>query len=321
MKKFRKVPAEASAESVEVPTVVPADPIKNPLEAPTGPMEVLPSPPAAPVGKTKTVRVSEKKLAANRRNAQKSTGPKTPRGKANSRRNAIKDGLFAMELSLEDLRGREDPKKYQKHLREQYRYFKPVGRAEENEVALMCASWCMRDRAWRCLNATVFSSQCHIAHCEEQKNAERQTCIDRLRAARAEVEARGDMSAELWEKIWAYDGFKEMWEAIESKVRKPSAEGLAGPESKEDMAERDLDRDEYLEAIDRAILYLQEELKVGEKVWNIHYDLKALPKTEELDRILRATSAFDRDISRAIDRLERLQRSRKGGSGSSPCEL
>src|SRR6478672_13854693 len=34
-------------------------------------------------------------LAANRRNAQKSTGPKTAQGKQNSSRNAVKHGLLA----------------------------------------------------------------------------------------------------------------------------------------------------------------------------------------------------------------------------------
>ena len=40
--------------------------------------------------------VSICKVQANRQNALKSTGPRTRRGKAHSRRNAYKDGLFAM---------------------------------------------------------------------------------------------------------------------------------------------------------------------------------------------------------------------------------
>ncbi len=38
--------------------------------------------------------ISEARLRANRQNAQKSTGPKTARGKAYSRRNALKHGLL-----------------------------------------------------------------------------------------------------------------------------------------------------------------------------------------------------------------------------------
>jgi hypothetical protein len=47
---------------------------------------------------------SEKQIAANRRNAQRSTGPKTPEGKAASRLNALKHGLVAEDavVTLED---------------------------------------------------------------------------------------------------------------------------------------------------------------------------------------------------------------------------
>ena len=39
--------------------------------------------------------VSDAKAAANRANAQRSTGPRTPQGKANVRRNAHRHGLYA----------------------------------------------------------------------------------------------------------------------------------------------------------------------------------------------------------------------------------
>lgn len=45
-------------------------------------------------------RTSVKKREANRRNAQLSTGPKTERGKAWSRRNAVKHGLLASTLLI-----------------------------------------------------------------------------------------------------------------------------------------------------------------------------------------------------------------------------
>jgi hypothetical protein len=43
---------------------------------------------------------SDKQADANRRNASKSTGPKTPEGKAVSRLNAVKHGLLSQELLL-----------------------------------------------------------------------------------------------------------------------------------------------------------------------------------------------------------------------------
>jgi len=54
------------------------------------------------MGEQKTI--SDAKLAANRKNALHSTGPKTKRGKRYSRRNALKHGLYSSELlaSAED---------------------------------------------------------------------------------------------------------------------------------------------------------------------------------------------------------------------------
>ena len=45
--------------------------------------------------------VSAEQLAANRRNAENSTGPKTPEGKEIASRNAIRHGLLARDLVLE----------------------------------------------------------------------------------------------------------------------------------------------------------------------------------------------------------------------------
>jgi hypothetical protein len=62
---------------------------------------------------------TQSQIEANRRNAQKSTGPKTPEGKARSRRNGLIHGLTAQACMLED----EDPQdliKTIEELREKY---------------------------------------------------------------------------------------------------------------------------------------------------------------------------------------------------------
>ena len=71
--------------------------------------------------------VSTRKIAANRQNSLKSTGPKTHRGKAHSRKNALKHGLFAMEIFMWDGAKRENQQQYQQLLDRLVESYQPVG--------------------------------------------------------------------------------------------------------------------------------------------------------------------------------------------------
>ena len=57
-------------------------------------------------------RTSTNRIIANRRNATRSTGPRTDAGKARSRLNGLKHGLRAQVLVLPD----EDPAAFQERL-------------------------------------------------------------------------------------------------------------------------------------------------------------------------------------------------------------
>jgi len=56
--------------------------------------------------------VSEKQLIANRQNCQKSTGPKTDRGKETVANNAVKHGVYSSNIIIDSPHLKEDPSEY-----------------------------------------------------------------------------------------------------------------------------------------------------------------------------------------------------------------
>ena len=84
---------------------------------------------------------SDKKAEANRRNALKSTGPKTPEGKAAVRYNAMRHGLLSTDLLLP---GEDEAalKELSDHLRDQ---LQPVGELESLLVdRIISSAWRLR---------------------------------------------------------------------------------------------------------------------------------------------------------------------------------
>jgi hypothetical protein len=72
--------------------------------------------------------ISQKKLAANRRNSQLSTGPRTPEGKTKSSTNATKLGLYAKRLIIND----DDQPEFEQLERTLRHSLKPHGAIEES---------------------------------------------------------------------------------------------------------------------------------------------------------------------------------------------
>jgi hypothetical protein len=81
----------------------------------------------------------ERRVAANRANAQLSTGPRTEAGKAKSSLNAVKTGLTGRTVLLPS----EDVKQYQAHVRDFQEELQPVGALETVVVQSLA------DTQWR----------------------------------------------------------------------------------------------------------------------------------------------------------------------------
>lgn len=77
---------------------------------------------------------SLKKVEANRRNARRSTGPRTEHGKRTVAGNAIKHGLLAKEVVITAGDGEEDLQEFDTLLDRLWQEYEPVGVLEETLV-------------------------------------------------------------------------------------------------------------------------------------------------------------------------------------------
>jgi hypothetical protein len=84
---------------------------------------------------------SDKQMRANRQNARKSTGPKTPEGKAVARLNALKHGLLSQQILLPN----EDEASLMQLSERLHSQLQPVGELESLLVErIVAAAWRLR---------------------------------------------------------------------------------------------------------------------------------------------------------------------------------
>jgi hypothetical protein len=102
---------------------------------------------------------TDKQIEANRRNAQLSTGPKTPEGKSASRLNAFKHGMNATGFVLPAGQSKENLEQFQDLLAALRRDLQPQGTLQELLVEhIAIQQWRLR-RIYRAELADVFEGR------------------------------------------------------------------------------------------------------------------------------------------------------------------
>src|SRR5262245_6266467 len=115
--------------------------------------------------------VTEKRIAANRANAAKSTGPKTAEGKAHSSQNALKHGVCASIVTLRN----EDPVAFDAAAEDYMSRFKPQDEVERDMVyQMVAATWHFR---------RTLEVQNHMINIEMENHAAIPTAIGKITAA------------------------------------------------------------------------------------------------------------------------------------------
>jgi hypothetical protein len=212
MKESGEVSVEATEPSVDTPVDPTAHSLEAAAEVSGGPLKEPADYAAQVVDDRIAAAVSARKINANRQNALKSTGPRTPRGKANSRANSHKHGLFAMDVFVGESAKRENRHHYQELFDGLWEHHQPIGFAEQLEVRRMAACWWKLGRTWRFENSNIAWGDSEV----ESRRAvligfkERVSdsdlsldlaILDLLRKAESELEAAGRISHELKQEM------------------------------------------------------------------------------------------------------------------------
>ena len=115
---------------------------------------------------------------ANHRNAQKSTGPKTPHGKAISSRNAIKHGLYARDIILNTNTIKENPREYIMLSESVFHDLRPQGIFQEVLVRrIINCLW----RSQRAITAETAHITQQMEKAEEMTAEDFLACVNKVR--------------------------------------------------------------------------------------------------------------------------------------------
>jgi hypothetical protein len=139
--------------------------------------------------------VSAAKLKANRKNARRSTGPKTDAGKNHSRLNALKHGVLASVLVVSG-GAWEDPAEFEELLSALARDLEPVGKLEEMLVEKIAVCWWRQKRAVRFEALMIQQGSKQAAAPKELENKMLMEIIGRAQ----EVMARHGITADMDEE-------------------------------------------------------------------------------------------------------------------------
>jgi len=343
---------------------------------------------SSPANLSRKPPASERKIQANRRNALRSTGPKTERGKSTVARNAIKHGILAREVVITAGDGEESREEFHELVKQIHQYYDPVGVVEELLVQTIANGWWRKARVLRSENGEIRKRLDTLAADQAQRNsdkgnsdlelseiplllgAENQGALVLLGAknpgqpvltkdgtsdvrealrdlhknhlglesmsvllqiAKSEIARDGYISENIRNRIFhAFRGWDYNFASSCLLCGDPEAK-TAGRPSEEVVDEQAVDEqtdknranlvvciDGCLERISALDGYVteREDLALDAEARSF-----SLPPADATDKLLRYETHLDRQLYRAMDQLERLQRQRRGENVPPPLNI
>ncbi len=286
--------------------------------------------------------LSPKQLAANRRNAQRSTGPTSPAGKSASRLNARKHGLLAQQVVVSSYYQQESPDEFKQLCREHHQSLAPVGPLEDMLVGqIVMVIW--RLRRVRMAEAGEIAANVDETWWNPRRppweignghkgNALHRRLIDYRRSIpgiefviecikqlRIEIEAAGQVTEEKLKELGLYPGgpndivlkLADLRGSLKLNPKKLPLEEWRAQHLKETLDYLDQQISEFQDLIAERQVQIDAED-------NMRRAAALLPTGEFLEKIVRYESALQRQLNRSINQLERLQRRRLGENVPAP---
>jgi hypothetical protein len=345
------------------------------LEKPSQDSSTQPSP-ANPARKRP---VSERRIQANRKNALRSTGPKTARGKRTVALNAIKHGLLVREVVITAGEGAENLKEFHTLLQGLGKYYAPVGVVEEALVQTIANCWWRKARVIRAENGEIRkrldthgedrafgnSDRCNfdlvslqtfgIGRLFNNENQADQRVSSKnrflalqevqstvrghpsglaylaalLSSVKSQMTSEGHISQTLATEVFDAFCFWDYLFALTIMSACPPKEEGKGSSSEgvDKVADKQADRRRafvvaFIDQRLKSVRLLEEWAKKREELVRDAEALSfSLPSADATDKLLRYEAHLDRQLYRAMDQLERLQRQRGGEDVPPPLNI
>jgi hypothetical protein len=290
--------------------------------------------------------MTPKQIEANRRNAVKSTGPRTAGGKAVSSMNALKHGIFSREVLVRGLNRKESSRDLAALYQRFWDDWHPVGPTEEMLVdQIVTAHWRLR-RALTAESAEIALSV-DVGHRNRKQpmNPRLQWMLwevngdpvfsmgdsttgihvleSHLRDIRQAVERDGELTEAAVQEILVNFGGKpnRMTKDLEA-LRLRLADN---PDGLDAVALRARNLEMALKYVNGELNRLQWREAVCEKREAVEEECcqaaAVLPSMEVLEKIQRYETKLERQMFRAMAQLERLQRMRQGETLPAPLSV
>jgi hypothetical protein len=287
--------------------------------------------------------MSLKQLAANRCNAQKSTGPKTPEGRAVSKMNALKHGILSKEVLVRGLNIKESSRELSALHDWFWQELNPAGpmeemlvdqivtthwrlrralTAESGEIALSVdgGQW-NRSRPNLKLKVMRWELSGDPVHAVQDSVLGNSVLKRWLGEVRAQVEKDGELTEAAVQKFQYHDKQNRLSLALENLRLRLSQNANGADEA----TRRGENKKQALAFIDRELAdlrWLQNRCAKREAAdEEARQAAAALPSMEVLEKILRYETKLERQMYRAVSQLERLRRMRQGEAIPPPMTM